>query len=264
MCAKDIVDAKLAKQLLAMADKINRPEFAESDPVQFPRRFSEVADIEIASLLCATLAWGRRSMICRDCERLLTLMQGEPHRFVMNGDIEAIPDSLNIHRTFFGRDLKHYLRGLRLIYSKYPVLDAMCAERISPQSEAPAWEFAALLDGAMADANGGCRNSQCVPTHLAQTPLKRINMALRWLVRRDGIVDLGVWQSITPDRLYIPLDVHVGNTARRLGLLSRKANDRKAVIELTEKLRIVCPSDPVLLDFALFGMGIENKDLTEI
>lgn len=257
-----MIDSTLARQLLDMAASINTPEFALADPVQFPRRFTDVADIEVASLLCATVAWGRRSMICRDCDRLLTLMHAEPHRFVMQGDIDAIPDTLNIHRTFFGRDLKHYLRGLRLIYSHYPTLDAMCAHRIAPDDEAPAWQFAALLATAMSDANGGLPNSQCVPTHLDQTALKRINMALRWLVRRDGIVDLGVWQSITPDRLYIPLDVHVGNTARSLGLLSRKANDRKAVFELTGKLRQVCPHDPVLLDFALFGMGINNQELS--
>ena len=108
--------------------------------------------------------------------------------------------------------------------------------------------------------NGGEACPQCLPVNLRNSALKRINMALRWLVRDDGIVDMGVWKSIPKSKLFIPLDVHVGNVSRQLGLLGRKSNDRKSVEELTGKLRILNPSDPSVFDFALFGIGINSKN----
>lgn len=115
------------------------------------------------------------------------------------------------------------------------------------------------MNRALADANGGVADSRCLPLNLDATALKRLNMALRWLVRRDGIVDLGLWESLTPAQLYVPVDVHVGNVARELGLITRRANDRRTAMELTAELRTVCPDDPVLLDFALFGIGISGR-----
>jgi len=111
----------------------------------------------------------------------------------------------------------------------------------------------------MADANGGATDSRCLPTNLTNTALKRINMALRWLVRDDGIVDMGVWTAIKPSQLFIPLDVHGGNTARALGLIDRRANDKKTVLALTSLLRKFRPDDPVIYDYALFGVGINNS-----
>jgi uncharacterized protein (TIGR02757 family) len=109
----------------------------------------------------------------------------------------------------------------------------------------------------MAAANGGCYTKHIANPGRADaatgSACKRINLALRWLVRK-GPVDLGLWKSISPSSLYIPLDVHVARSARRLGLLKRKSNDKKAVIELSHKLREQCPDDPVKYDFVLFGM----------
>ncbi len=236
--------------------KINSPAFIADDPVQFPRRFEELRDIEITSLLSAAIAWGKRTMICRDAERLLEIMDHKPYDFTMDGAYEDLPDDRNIHRTFFARDLKYYLRGLREIYSRFPSLDAFAASLRVGEGEAPAWELARAMGGVLADANGGTFNSQCVPTNLDKTALKRINMALRWLVRDDGIVDMGVWKSIPKSKLFVPLDVHVGNTARDLGLVSRRANDRKTVELLMEPLRRWRPDDPAIYDFALFGIGV--------
>lgn len=264
---KSIITDDISTTLIAEAQRINRPEFINSDPVQFPRRFSDIRDIEIAALLCSNIAWGRREMICRDCNRLLDLLDNEPYRFVMSGPIEDIDDSLNIHRTFFGRHLKHYLRALQLIYSRHENFDAFCSASGAPSAEAPAWQLADTLRQAMSEANNAPADSRCIPVRLENTALKRLNMALRWLVRNDGIVDIGVWKSLKPSQLFIPLDVHVGNTARALGLLNRKAQDKKAVMQLTNRLREIHPSDPVMLDFALFGLGIEanrkgaDKDL---
>jgi uncharacterized protein (TIGR02757 family) len=113
------------------------------------------------------------------------------------------------------------------------------------------------MNETLAEANNGHRDSRCLPLNLETTALKRINMALRWLVRKDGIVDLGVWDILSPSQLFIPLDVHVGNTARELGLINRRANDRRTTIELTQVLRQFNPDDPVIYDYALFGMGLK-------
>lgn len=246
----------LRELLDSEARRINSEAFIADDPVQFPRRFSSLPDIEITALLCATLAWGNRRMICRDCEKLLTLMDNQPYAYVIDeGYLDLDPD-INIHRTFFGRNLRHYLRGLRAIYTRHGSLNDFARAIGAEEAEAPAWRLAEGLNSELSDANSGCTDSRCLPVNTSTTALKRLNMALRWLVRRDGIVDLGVWDSITPAQLRIPLDVHVGDVSRELGLLCRRSNDRKAVEELTARLRKFNPDDPTLYDFALFGIGM--------
>lgn len=254
-----MTDNHLKDRMDIAVGEINRPEFADADPVQFARRFRNLPDREIASVVCSHIAWGNRTMICRDCNRLLELMGNEPHNFLLNGDIESIDRQRNIHRTFFGRDLQYMLRGLRDIYLRYPTLESFAASRRIGESDFPSWALAEELNRAMCEANHGKEKSErCLPQNLSSTPLKRLNMALRWLVRRDGIVDPGGWELLDPSQLYIPLDVHVANTSRKFGLLSRKSNDRKAVVELTENLRRFDPADPVKYDFALFGLGISG------
>lgn len=249
------MDADIYNLLESEAARIDNPDFIKGDPVQFPRMFTDLRDIEITSLLSSTIAWGNRKMICRNCEKMLRLMDFQPHRYVMDEGYEDLPDG-NIHRTFFNANFRHYLRGLHLIYSRYESLQDYARAKNIGASEAPAWELAALINKALAEANGGCADSRCLPQNLRTTALKRLNMALRWLVRTDGIVDMGVWDVISPARLFIPLDVHVQDVARQLGLLSRKSNDRKAVEELTAVLREGRPEDPVYYDYALFGIGM--------
>ncbi len=238
------------------ARRINSTEFIAADPVQFPRRFSALPDIEITALLASAIAWGNRKMICRDCEKMLAIMENDPYNYVMDEAYEQLPDELNIHRTFFARNFKHMLRGLRRIYRQWQSLDEWAAAARVADCDAPSWRLVELLNAELAAANGGQGDSRCLPLNLKGTALKRVNMALRWLVRTDGIVDMGVWQSIKPSQLFIPLDVHVGDTARALGLVSRRANDRKTVVELTGILRKMRPTDPVIYDYALFGIGM--------
>lgn len=251
------VNIPLHELLEREASRVCRADFALRDPVQFPRRFSKLQDIEIASLLCATIAWGRREMICRNCERLLDIMHGEPYNYIMSGEAETLPDGLNLHRTFFARNFKRMARMLRSIYSRHSSLNDFAAHHRVGSSEQPAWELARLMLGELIATGNGEADSRCLPTNLDATALKRINMMLRWLVRDDGIVDLGVWNAIKPHQLFIPLDVHVGNTARALKLVTRKANDKRTVLELTATLAKMRPHDPVFYDFALFGLGIE-------
>ncbi|MDE7426854.1 MAG: TIGR02757 family protein [Muribaculaceae bacterium] len=240
------------------AARINHPDFIASDPVQFPRLYSEPRDIEIVSLLVSTIAWGKRTMICNNAGKMLDLMDHRPYDFTMDGAAEELPD-MNIHRTFFSENLKHYLRGLKLLYSRYGSLENMVYERGIAESHFPAWEIAAEINAHIAEANSGKTDSRCLPVNLDASALKRLNMALRWLVRNDGIVDLGIWDVLKPSQLFIPLDVHVGNISRQLGLLERKSNDRKAVTDLTDTLRALRPQDPVYYDYALFGIGVNAK-----
>lgn len=254
----NIISETTARLLDAEAARINNPAFIGADPVQFPRRFSEIHDVEITALLSAIIAWGNRKMICRDAERMLEIMRQEPWTFVREKAYEAIDPDRNIHRTFFGRHLQYFLRGLRRIYSRYPSLDAFAAEKRVGEEDCCSWRLVEEMQRQMQEANRGETCSRCLPLNLKTTALKRVNMALRWLVRDDGIVDMGLWKSIPKSKLYIPLDVHAGNTARALGLLNRKANDRKATEELTLALRGINPADPCLYDYALFGLGIEG------
>jgi len=239
------------KQLEAWYKKTCTPDFIKHDPVQFPHRYTKNEDIEIAAILAATIAWGRRDLIIRSAQKMFTLMTPAPHAFVMSGAYKKLKDK-NIHRTFFEGDLKYFCRGFAHIFTEYGSLEKLfsCAQNV--------WEGIALFREQMAKANG-----KKYSRHIANpgtegkngSACKKLNLALRWLVRK-GPVDLGLWKAIKPCALYIPLDVHVARTARELKLLQRKSNDKMAVISLTEKLREFDAGDPVKYDFALFGAGI--------
>lgn len=254
------IDKDVALLLDMEAERINNPDFIDKDPVQYPRRFERLQDIEIAGLLSAIIAWGNRKMICRDAERMLSLMDNEPYLYVMDEGYEDLNPDMNLHRTFFARHFQYFLRGMRHIYKEYGSLDAFSKAVMAGEATAPSWKLVEEMQKMMCDVNNGATCSQCLPVNLNQTALKRINMALRWFVRDDGIVDMGVWKSIPKSKLFIPLDVHVGNVSRELGLLSRKANDRKSVELLTETLRILRPDDPCIYDYALFGIGVEGRN----
>lgn len=260
MSLSDIEFEQLREFLDREATRINHPDFIFNDPVQFPRRFDRLQDIEIVSFLSAAIAWGKRKMICDNCEKMLRLMECTPYEYVMEEAYEELPD-INIHRTFFARNFKYMLRGFRNLYKQYGSMNAFAVTIGAGEHETPSWYLVEKLQNVFSEANGGATDSQCLPTQLENTALKRINMALRWLVRNDGIVDMGVWDCIKPSQLFIPLDVHVGNTVRALGLIERKANDKRTVLEVTEILRRMNADDPVIYDFALFGIGIGDKYL---
>jgi uncharacterized protein (TIGR02757 family) len=230
---------------------IDEQEFILKDPVQFPHRFRSRKDIEIAAFLSAALAWGRRNLIIRSCEAMFGLMKSGPTQFVMAGDYRKLEDRC-VHRTFFGKDLKYFCQGFRFCYEKYDNLESLFA------STANVWDGMALFRKTMAQGNAGLF-SKHIADPASSSACKRLNLALRWLVR-EGPVDLGLWKRISPASLFVPLDIHVGRAARQLGLLDplRKANDKKAVIALTEKLREFCPEDPIKYDLVLFKMGISE------
>jgi uncharacterized protein (TIGR02757 family) len=185
---------------------------------------------------------------------MFALMGPGLYDFVISGNFQKLKNN-NIHRTFFENDLKYFCRGFNHCYAKYGSLENLF-------SNVPdIWKGIALFREEMAKANKGLYSRHISNPGTDEkngSACKRLNLALRWLVRK-GPVDLGLWKKIKPSCLYIPLDVHVARTARKLFLLERKSNDKKAVIELTEKLRLFDLEDPVKYDFALFGMGVSNN-----
>ena len=230
--------------------KVCTPEFIALDPVQFPHRYKKREDIEITAFLSAAIAWGRRDLILRSAEKMFALMGSSPFDYVMSDGCKKLKNN-NIHRTFFEDDLRYYCRGFKRCYAKYQNMENLFA------SCENVWQAFALFREEMAEANkSGYSRHVSNPGDEGKTgsACKKLNLTLRWLVRK-GPVDLGLWKKIKPSALFIPLDVHVARTARTLGLLKRNSNDKKAVIELTEELRILCPEDPVKYDFALFGMS---------
>ena len=248
----------VADKLNYWHEKICTPEFIEKDPVQFPHRYKRHEDIEIAAFLSAAIAWGRRDLILRSSEKMFALMGSSPYDYVMSDGFKSLK-SKNIHRTFFENDLKYYCRGFKRCYANYSNIENLfsSAHKNRPGYETEEgwiWNAFALFREGMANANKG-EYSRHVSN--PASACKKLNLALRWLVRK-GPVDLGLWKKIKPASLYIPLDVHVARTARDLGLLERKSNDKKTACELTEKLRVYCPEDPVKYDFALFGLGVSN------
>ena len=244
---------RLKALLDSKALQYNRPDFIADDPISFPHSFTRREDVEIVALLASIIAWGNRKMILRSGNRMFhEIMQSRPYDYVMSGEWEALDDRMNIHRTFFAADFKYICRGLKSIYAKYGSMEPLF-------TGCSTWDGIANLRNELAAVNGGLGTrhiSNPIPAKgKPASACKRMHMMLRWLCRKDGIVDLGIWSSVPQSQLMIPIDVHVARTARTLGLVTRKQNDRRTVEELTARLRELSPDDPVRYDFALFGVG---------
>lgn len=233
----------------------NTLDFIESDPVQIPHLFSQKEDIEIAGFLSATIAWGNRKMIIKNSHKMMDLMGNSPYDFVMShseDDLERLESF--VHRTFNGQDFASFIRSLQHIYKNHNGLEAVFTKYQEPNSmQKSISEFKKVFF----EIQHQNRTQKHVSDPMNGSAAKRINMYLRWMCRQDNKgVDLGIWKSILPSLLSCPLDVHSGNVARKLGLLTRKQNDGKALVELDSKLRELDPNDPVKYDFALFGLGV--------
>lgn len=250
--------AELKEFLDEKTEKYNRPAFIESDPVQVPRQFSRKENIEIAAFFTATIAWGSRPAIIKNALRLMEWMDNSPYDFIMKTPASGF-NVLNpfVHRTFNGGDCIYFARSLKNIYSNHGGLQQVFETGFQKEgSVKSALEYFHSVFFEFA----GERTRKHVANVQRGASAKRLNMFLRWMVRRDkGGVDFGLWEGIPHSALMLPLDVHTGNVARKLGLLNRKQNDWKAVEEVTATLRKFDQADPVKYDFALFGMGIFEK-----
>ena len=222
------------QQIIEWAEKYNDPLYFQEDPIAFPREFvrreASLQDVEIAAVFAAHFAWGRRAMIVRDCERLFDEMEWKPYDYVMSG--EWRDDETSIHRTIKWSEVAGICHRLREWYGWHDSLERLSADE-------------------MRTSIFRCKEDP-------KAPNKKINMMRRWMVRRDGIVDLGLWRKTKPSSLIVPLDVHVYDQATALGLTKRRAKDLKTALEITDAFREIWPDDPVKGDFALFGYGVDN------
>jgi len=236
----------------------NHPRFITDDPIQIPHRFEGKEDIEISAFLTASLSWGNRKSIIQSASRLMSLLDGAPFDFILNHSKQDLK-SLNtfVHRTFNGEDAKAFILGLRHMYTELDGLEHLFSmHKHEPDLQSAITEFKSRFF----EIPHLQRTEKHVSDPARGSAAKRINMFLRWMVRENSSgVDFGLWKSLSPAQLSCPLDVHSGNVARKLGLLSRKQNDAKAVKELDSALRAMDPKDPVKYDFALFGLGVFEK-----
>ena len=235
-------------------EKYNRPDFIEHDPVSIPHLFTNKEDIEISGFLAATIAWGNRTMILRNANRMMAYLDDSPYDFILHhsvSDLERI--SAVIHRTFNSADFIYFIKALKNIYTTGSGLEGIFNEYQTHDSLQPAiHKFRSMFFELPHDS----RTMKHISDPFKGSAAKKINMFLRWMIRKDNRgVDFGLWRSISPSILSCPLDVHSGNVARKLGLLTRNLNDSKAVSELDRNLREMDKDDPVRYDFALFGLG---------
>lgn len=255
-----MIDQKELKVFLEEKhDQYNRPEFILDDPISIPHLFSKKEDIEIAGLLTATIAWGNRISIIKNAKEMLRRTDFAPFDFVKNSsktDREVFANF--VHRTFNGSDCIYFLKALQNIYNNYGGLESVFQAGFEKEQSimTAITHFRKIFFSQ--DHPEHVRKHVADPDKNAAS--KRLNMFLRWMIRHDNRgVDFGLWRGIPSSVLLCPLDVHTGNVGRKLGLLSRKANDWKSVEELTESLRCFDQNDPAKYDFALFGLGIFEK-----
>ena len=234
-----------------------QPKFVESDPIQIPYQFQQKEDIEIAAFLTATIAWGNRTMINKNAKRMMELLGNSPYDFVMYHTEEDLePLESFVHRTFNGTDFKFFIKALKNIYKNHGGLETVFFTRKDEQLQQTISKFKEVFFSISHPE----RTRKHVSDPNKGSAAKRINMFLRWMVRNDNTgVDFGIWKTLSPSQLSCPLDVHSGNVARKLGILKRKQNDGKALLELDTALRKLDPNDPVKYDFALFGLGVFEK-----
>jgi uncharacterized protein (TIGR02757 family) len=252
--------SELKEFLDEKADKYNNQNFIENDPISIPHRFTLKEDIEISGFLVASFSWGNRKSIIKSADRMLMLMGESPYDFVLNHQDRHLTKLAGfVHRTFQSEDLCHFVRALQNIYENKGGLEHIFNTYQTDDSMQPAiHEFRKIFFSVPPPF----RTLKHVADPMKGSAAKRINMYLRWMVRRDNRgVDFGIWQSISPSALSCPLDIHSGNVARALGLIQRNQNDAKALIELDTNLRKFDKDDPVKYDFALFGLGVSEKFL---
>jgi hypothetical protein len=233
------MDTELKETLAGWAEEYNDPKYFQEDPIIFPTRFARshecgeasLADVEISALLSSHLAWGRRAMIVRDCDRMFEEMSWRPYDYIMNGEYRD--EDISLHRTIKWSEFAAICNRLRDVYSTRNSLEGMSD-----------MEIRCRIFGQKEDR---------------KAPNKKISMMRRWMVRDDGKVDLGLWKNSDKKDLILPLDVHVYAQATALNLTSRRQKDIITATEITDAFREIWPDDPCKGDFALFGYGVNNK-----
>ena len=237
----------------------NRPEFIPNDPVSIPHLFTKKQDIEIMGLWAAVLAWGQRVTIINKCHELINLMDGAPYDFIMNHQETDLKKLLQFkHRTFNDVDTLYFISFFKHHYSNHESLESAFIPEDGNYS--PFRGLGGFRSYFFSLVDFPNRTKKHISSPSQKSTCKRLNMFLRWMVRKDDCgVDFGIWETIKPSQLICPCDLHVDRVARKLNLITRKQTDWQTAVELTERLREFDPADPVKYDFALFGLGIMER-----
>ncbi len=251
----------LQSKLDKLVERYNHPDFIKDDPISIPHQFSKLQDIEIIGFWIAMLAWGQRKTIINSAKKLLQLMDNAPYDFIVNHEEKDRAAFLDFkHRTFQPIDTLYFLEFFQQYYRKNQSLEMAFSQYIQPDDDHIGNGLIGFHNQFFSLDNAPQRTRKHVATPVRKSTCKRLCMFLRWMVRQDNKgVDLGLWTTIKPSQLLMPLDVHVDRVARQFGLIERKQTDWKTVLELTDNLKAFDATDPVKYDFALFGYGLELK-----
>lgn len=231
-----------------LVKKYETKDFIKNDPIQFPHKYKTKEDIEISAFISSLFAFGKREQFIKKLEYLFSLASS-PYELILDYKKYNLCDFL--YRFIKCKDLIELLNILNKLY---------CIDKSSLE------ELFYTENRLKAATDYFYKNSNCTSTGFCfmfakpenHSAMKRLNMFLRWMVR-DGEVDFGIWKNIKKSELIIPLDTHVARISREFKLLNRKQNDFKSALELTNKLKEFDPHDPVKYDFALFGLGVNEK-----
>lgn len=252
------MDKKALKKFLdTKVDQYNQPSFIKDDPICIPHNFSKNPDIEIAGFFAAIFSWGNRTTIIQKSKELMQLMDMQPHQFCLNHDKTGLKRLIPFkHRTFNATDLLYFVEFLKQHYTKHDSLEiafTMHGTSVEEMLSGFHHYFFSLEDVP-------ARTKKHISSPEKNSTCKRLNMFLRWMVRKDNKgVDFGIWKNISQAQLICPVDLHVARVARQLKLVTRKQTDWQAALELTTNLRAFDNNDPVKYDFALFALGVTEK-----
>lgn len=236
----------LRDNLIEWAHRYNTYSFIENDPVQFVHKFKDTRDIEVVGLLVSWISWGNRTSILNKGNELLAITQGRPYDFLMFEEHKRFKGRQEkIYRIFSYDDFYKLCESMRLVYEGF---GSMGNKMLMYKN--------CRYDHAIRQMFGHCYG---IPSLFSTSAAKRVNMFLRWMVRKDD-VDVGVWSDFLDKRkLMIPVDTHVLQMAQRLGITKQTIANEKAMLEITEYFKSIFPDDPCMGDFALFGYGVNNK-----
>lgn len=234
-------------------DRFHIREMFNNDPVSFLWKYTDKRDIEVAAVICSVLAFGSRQQIYKACEKTLALMGDSPYEYIKNKSYESQRDNWNCwYRMLKWTDFYDTCQRLNLLFSNNADLEEAVIFNIEELNQT----YCEALVDFFKDINGFPKNTTSC--------CKRINLLLRWLVRQNSPIDIGIWTKLDQSKLLLPMDVHSLNTARKYGFLKRKSNDMKAVLEVTEWARTICPDDPASLDYFLFGESYAEAHPNEV
>lgn len=244
-------------------EKYNHKSFIQEDPISIPHQFALKQDKEVIGLWIALLAWGNRKSILSSGYRLRELMDGSPYDFIKNhNEKDRTRFEKFVHRTFNNEDAIYFLEFFQRYYTEHESLEFAFSDGLMNDDKNITNALIHFRNVFIKYANPSRRTLKHVSTPENNSRCKRLLMFLRWMVRNDEQgVDFGIWKRITPAQLLLPLDVHVGKVARQLGMLKREQSDWKAVLELSQFCADLDPLDPVKYDFALFGLGLSQKNI---